>query len=194
MPLKKTIVSGYSKTENPEAKPAFFLDRDGVINIDHGYVYQTEKLEFLENLGKVLKELSSKYLLIVVTNQSGIARKYFSIDDVFKFHDYLNQKLKSEYNVIIDAFYICPDHPKFSKNCECRKPETGLLEEAVKDFNIDLENSIMIGDKESDIECANNFGIKSIQLLGQYDRSEKADYSCSNWSEVEKLLRSMKLI
>ena len=74
------------------------------------------------------------------------------------------------------------------------KPEISPYNQFIKDFNIDLENSIMIGDKESDIECANNFGIKSIQMLGQYDRSDKADYSCKNWLEVERLLRSMKLI
>ena len=194
MPSKKTTEPGSSKTENLEVKPAFFLDRDGVINVDHGYVYQKDKLRFLGNMGPCLQKLASNFHLIVVTNQSGIARKYFSLSDVNQFHDYLNQELEKKFATKIDAFYVCPHHPDFSGKCECRKPEVGMLQQASEDFAIDLENSYMIGDKKSDILCANSFGLKSIQLLGKYERSEEADYHCNDWNELEELLRTMKLI
>ena len=185
------IVSGYSTMENLEVKPALFLDRDGVINIDHGYVFEAEKLQFLEDLGPSLKKLSSKYHLIVITNQSGIARDYFSYEDVEKFHKYLNHKLKSDFGVEINAFYVCPHHPKYSGECDCRKPKTAMLEQANKDFKIDLNSSVMVGDKESDVLCAKNFGIEAIQMDGSYGKSDKADHHVKNWKELESLLSSM---
>ena len=189
------IVSGSMKMESQETKKALFLDRDGVINIDHGYVYETDRLEFLEDLGPILKKLSEKFLLIVITNQSGIARSLFKYSDVESFHKFLNKKLLEDYGCEIDAFYVCPHHPKFSGACSCRKPGTAMLAEAVKDFNIKIEESIFVGDKASDIECAKNFSIPTtIQIMGQYEKSKNADYYVSSWKQIEKLLLNLKLI
>ena len=112
------------------------------------------------------------YQVIVVSNQAGVARGYYTEDDVKKLHKYINLRLK-EYNAHIDAFYYCPHHPeagigKYKKNCHCRKPETGLFEMACNDFPIDVENSWMIGDNISDIKAGIRFNLKTILVRTGY--------------------------
>ena len=143
---------------------AIFLDRDGTINVDKGYVYKSEDFEFIDRVPEAIKIMNDLgYLVIVITNQSGIVRGYYSIDDVNRLHKYIDLEL-SKYNAHIDAYYYCPHHPDFGEVCYCRKPKTGLIEQAVKDFNIDISKSWMVGDKESDMQCADNYNIQKAFL------------------------------
>jgi D-sedoheptulose 7-phosphate isomerase len=161
----------------PSKRVACFLDRDGTINIDKGYVYKIEDLELIPGVIEALKLLQKKYLLIVVTNQSGVERGYYTKEDVEKFHRYLYYILSKE-GVYIDDFYYCP-----YLEGECRKPNPGMLLEAAKDWNIDLKNSYMIGDKTSDIEAGKNAGCKTI-IIGKEDIT--ADYSAKDLMEAVK--------
>lgn len=143
-------------TESVNSQKAIFLDRDGTINIDKGYVYKSEDFEFIDGVPETLKYFKDMgYLLIVITNQSGVARGYYNMEDVKILHENANKILKKEFNFEIDAFYYCPHHPKkaipkYLKDCCCRKPMPALVLKAANEFNVDLKQSIMIGDKLSD--------------------------------------------
>lgn len=132
---------------------AVFLDRDGTINKNFGYVFQKEKFIFLKNAINAIKFLKNNgYKVIVVTNQSGVARGFFKLEDVKKLHDWVNLKLKKK-GVKIDKFYVSTYHPRFSKQknqSHLRKPNPGMLIKAQKDFSIDFSQSFMIGDSKSD--------------------------------------------
>lgn len=133
-------------------KKAIFLDRDGTINKEVSYLHEIEKLCLLPGVIEALRLLKEKgYLLIVVTNQSGVGRGYFSIEEVWQINEFMNKCL-SEYNAKIDAFYCCPHAPE--EGCNCRKPRTELYLQAVREWNIDLKKSYMVGDKVSDIIAA----------------------------------------
>ena len=155
-------------------RPAVFLDRDGVLIHDGGYVHKTEDVHLFDDVPSSLKKLHEQgYYLIVVTNQSGVARGYFSLEDVDLCHQEISQQLlKSDVN--IDLYLTCPHHPKgtveeFAKTCDCRKPEPGMIDQALERLGIDLDSSFIIGDKVSDIDCGGNRGIKGIQIdRGQY--------------------------
>ena len=148
---------------------AIFLDRDGTINIDKGYVYKQEDFEFIGKAPEAIKIMNNLgYLVIVVTNQSGIARGYFTAKDVIILHNYINNKL-AEYNANIDAYYYCPHHPNYGEQCNCRKPKTGLIDKAVKDFNICIPESWLVGDKVSDMECADNAGLQKAFIRSEHD-------------------------
>jgi D-glycero-D-manno-heptose 1,7-bisphosphate phosphatase len=151
---------------------AVFLDRDGTINIDRHYIYKPEDWEFTENAVDAIKMLNTAgYKVIVISNQSGIARGYYTQEDVQNLHRYVNAELAKQ-GTKIDAWYFCPHLPEISGECECRKPKTGLIRQAVKDFDIDISKSWLVGDKQSDIECANNAELKGI-LIGNNNESRK---------------------
>jgi D,D-heptose 1,7-bisphosphate phosphatase len=144
--------------------PAVFLDRDGTLNEDPGYLSDPEKVVLFPDTGSALALLKTYgFLLIVISNQSGIARGLISRKEVDAVNDRINSML-SEYKVKIDAFYYCPAHPDYSseEECGCRKPSPKLLFEAANEFNIDLKKSYFIGDSVSDIQCGKNAGIKTI--------------------------------
>jgi len=144
---------------------AAFLDRDGVINEDYGYVGNIEKFKFKEGIFELLKFLQDRgYKLFVVTNQSGIARGFYSKDDFHSLMDYMINELKKRDIEIID-YRFCPHHPDITGECECRKPKPGMILSLAKEYNIDLENSIMIGDNISDIKAAKNAGITKSYLV-----------------------------
>ena len=144
---------------------AVFLDRDGVINKNFGYVGSIDKFEFKEGIFELLKFLQDKeFNLFVVTNQSGIARGYYSEKDFHNLMAYMIDELKKK-NIEIKDYNFCPHHPEFSCECDCRKPKPGMILYLAKRYNIDLENSIMIGDSLSDIEAAKNAGIKKAYLV-----------------------------
>lgn len=158
---------------------AVFLDRDGVLNVDHGYVFKIGDLELMPNVGRGLQRLQAHgYLLIVITNQSGVARGMYSLDDVHSFNQELAATLKRQFGVVIDQFYVCPHHPdatvpELRGPCGCRKPATGLVDAAVASWGIDRSQSFMIGDKQSDIEMAANAQLVGIQVTSsRYGRSE----------------------
>ena len=143
---------------------AVFLDRDGTINIDKGYVYKPEDFEFMPGAPEGIKLLNDiGFKVIVISNQSGIARKLYTSEDVHRLHKHIDNEL-GIFGAKIDAYYFCPHHPDFDIVCECRKPNIGLIKQAVIDYNIDINESWMVGDKASDIECANNAGLKSVQI------------------------------
>jgi D-glycero-D-manno-heptose 1,7-bisphosphate phosphatase len=144
--------------------PAAFLDRDGVINKDKGYIYKIDDFEWIQDSKKAIKYLNDKaYYVFVVTNQSGITRGFYSEEDVVKLHNYINSELIKE-NAHIDEFFFSPFHPeinneKYKHLSHLRKPSTGMLELAVNKWDIDLNQSFLIGDNATDMQCARNFGI-----------------------------------
>ncbi|MBE4907215.1 HAD family hydrolase [Bacillus luteolus] len=151
-------------------KPAIFFDRDGVLNEDDGYVYKPPDFKWIPGATEVIRRLKEKgYLVIVITNQSGVARGFYTEDDVIHLHTWMNKDLYGRHQQQIDAFYYCPHHPKignevYQKECECRKPRPGLVRKALTDFTIDLDSSCLIGDKITDLETAEAIGIKSYKF------------------------------
>jgi D-glycero-D-manno-heptose 1,7-bisphosphate phosphatase len=145
-------------------RPAAFLDRDGVINVDHGFTHRPEDLAFTPTAVAGIRALNrAGYLAIVVTNQSGVARGLYSCADVERFHDHLQQRLARE-GAHIDAFYYCPYHPAgsvaaFAIDHEDRKPRPGMLLRAMREWPIDRAGSFMIGDRQSDLDAAAAAGI-----------------------------------
>ena len=150
---------------------AIFLDRDGTINVDVHCLHEIENLQFIDGVPKALSRLKqSGYKLIVISNQSGIARGYYGIDEVERLHKYMNDRLLSM-GARIDAFYYCPHDEK--ANCECRKPKPGLIKKAAAEWDIDLEQSYMVGDKETDVIAAQNAGCGYGLLLSGHDVSDE---------------------
>lgn len=146
---------------------ALFLDRDGTINFDSGYVKDPKDVVLLPGVAEGIKSLKSKFhfKVIVISNQAGIAYGIMTHDDVKKVNEKINALLDDK-NSLIDAFYYCPFHPDYNseKDSECRKPSPQMIVKASKDFNIELKNSYMIGDKSSDVLCGINAGVKTILI------------------------------
>lgn len=140
---------------------AAFFDRDGTINVDVNYLYKKEDMKFIDGMPQFIKKWNDwGYKVIVVTNQAGIARGLYTQEDMNLLHEFMNEELK-KYGAHIDAFYFCPHHPDFTGICKCRKPATGMIEQAIKDFDIDVNQSILFGDKSWDVEAGEKCGIKS---------------------------------
>lgn len=159
-----------------KSKSVVFLDRDGVLCKEKGYTKCVEELEifdYAENAIKILK--TAGYITIVITNQSGIARGYFSEEELHKMNAMLQQKTH------VDAIYYCPHYPPTSEEheeppyqvkCQCRKPQTALIERAVKDFKLDLNDAYFIGDRASDIEAGKRIGAVTVLLESGYGSSK----------------------
>jgi len=144
---------------------AVFLDRDGVINEDFGYVGSTKDFKFRDGIFELLKLLQDLgYTLFIITNQSGIARGYYSKEDFLRLSEWMVEELKKRDIFIKDIAY-CPHHPDITGECECRKPKPGMILNLAKKYNIILKDSILIGDKPSDIEAGKNAGIKKLYLV-----------------------------
>ncbi|ACN99287.1 D,D-heptose 1,7-bisphosphate phosphatase [Sulfurihydrogenibium azorense Az-Fu1] len=145
---------------------AVFLDRDGVINVDKGYVHKIEDFEFYPNVFEALKKLQDNgFKLFIVTNQSGIAVGYYTEEDFLKLTDYMLKEFE-KHGIKIEKVYYCPHHEngtveKYSIKCDCRKPESGMIRQAIKEFSVDPSKSFLIGDKENDILAAHKEGIKA---------------------------------
>lgn len=167
---------------------ALFLDRDGVINVDRGYVGRAEDFEIIPGIVDVLQVGQSRgYLLIVVTNQSGIARGYFTNEDYAALELHMRQRF-SEFGITFSAVYHCPHHPdgvvpELSVKCSCRKPAPGLILQAVNDFDIDLARSVLIGDKQTDVEAASAAGVGRIIMI-------KHGKTTDVFAEVREVLES----
>ena len=151
-------------------RKALFLDRDGVINKDFGYVCEVERLEYIDGIFDLCRKAKSKdYLIIVITNQAGIGRGYYSEQQFLDFMDIIKIKF-FEKNCPLNAVYYCPHHPTkgvgpYKKQCKYRKPNNGMILQAEKDFSIDLRNSILVGDKPSDIKAGEYSNIKNLYQL-----------------------------
>ena len=155
-------------------RPAVFLDRDGVIIVEKEFQIDPKSIEFIDGSIDGLKNLGSEYILAIVSNQSGVARGYFSIDDVIKLNRALDAKLKVA-GITISGWYSCPHGPE--DGCACRKPKPGLFLRAATDLDIDLERSWMIGDKSSDIAAGRGIGAKTILVETGYGGKEKGALS-----------------
>ncbi len=169
-------------------KKALFLDRDGVINIEKEYLYKIEDFEFIDGIFELCEYYQNLgYMIFIVTNQSGIARGYYTEEDFSKLTQWMIKKFK-ERKIIIQHVYHCPHHPDINKICTCRKPEPGMLLDAKKEFGIDLTQSIMVGDKERDIEAAINAGITQTYLFDEIKkvRNSKAMKIVNRLEEIWK--------
>jgi D-glycero-D-manno-heptose 1,7-bisphosphate phosphatase len=146
---------------------AVFLDRDGTLNIEKDYLYRVADFEFIPGVPQALKLLQDAgFLLVVVTNQSGVARGYYSLEDVALLHQYMRRELL-KFGVELDGIYVCPHHPTlghppYRVACGCRKGAPGLLLQAAQELKIDLSRSFMVGDKLSDFEAGTKAGCNAL--------------------------------
>lgn len=162
---------------------ALFLDRDGVINRDFSYVYELEKLEFMPNIFEITKFFQDKgYLIFIITNQSGVGRGYFSKEQMDIFNNAILNEF-SNHQINIAKIYACLHTP--DDNCECRKPKIGLIKMAASEYNIDLANSVFIGDKPSDMQAATNASINNRYLFSDNENYENAK-KISDLTEIKK--------
>lgn len=172
---------------------SLILDRDGVINIDKQYVYKIEDLEFVDGIEELILEAKLKnYIVICITNQSGIARGFFSEEEFHNFMKELNKRLFKKIGFALDAYYYCPHHPnakieKYKKVCNCRKPNIGMFTKVLENFNLDLTNSVFIGDKLSDIEAAEamEIGEKYFLSISKNQINKKKVHQIQSLSQVK---------
>ena len=168
------------------AKKAVFLDRDGVLNIEAGYIHNVEDLHLISGVADAIKKLNdSNIFCCLVSNQSGPARNYYPVSHVEDLHERLNHLLLTQADAKLDALYYCPYlspsvggiNPEFTRWSAWRKPNTGMLVAAAWEYDLDLKNSFMIGDKATDIDLAHNGGLKGILVKTGYgNRVLKGDY------------------
>jgi len=158
-------------------RPAVFIDRDGTINEQMGYINHMSRFHVLPGVPEAVKLLNDNdYLVIIVTNQSGVARGYFPIELVEEIHSHMKESLKKE-GAEVNAIFFCPHFPRsrvkeYAIECDCRKPNTGMIRQALDEFDIDLTQSYMIGDHFTDLEFASNANIKSIMVKTGYGLGE----------------------
>jgi D-glycero-D-manno-heptose 1,7-bisphosphate phosphatase len=160
---------------------AVFLDRDGTVNEEVGYLSQPENIRILPDVPNAIRLLKEAgYKVLVITNQSGVARGYYTEDDVQLINKKINEQLMQS-GASIDGFFYCPHHPdgiiaKYSYTCKCRKPESGMILEAADKFSLDLTKSFIIGDKLSDLQMAESLGARAVLVLTGYGEREKEKY------------------
>lgn len=167
---------------------AAFLDRDGIINKDFGYVHKWTEFVFVDGILDLLKLLQkNEYVLIVVTNQSGIARGYYDEKTVEKLHEKMTHVLSS-HDIYLDDIYYCPHLPsgnlvEYAIECSCRKPKPGMILTAAGKHNIDLSRSILIGDKITDIVAGQRAGLKNNFLISDLERT----LQCKKYRDLKEL-------
>ena len=154
-------------------KPAVFIDRDGTVNEQMGYINHISRFILLPGAAEAIKLLNDhQYFAIIVSNQSGVARDYFPIELVDEVHAHMRVLLEKK-GAFVDGVFFCPHYakgvvPEYSIECDCRKPKTGLIEKACEAFAVDMENSYVIGDRYSDIEMALRLNMKGILVTTGY--------------------------
>lgn len=150
----------------PRPRRLALFDRDGTINYDHtGHFCNPDDIQFIKSTIEIMRHYSTDkdYRIVVVTNQSGIARGLYTENDVRNLHIKMSELLAGR-GVFIDAWYFCPHHPQFTGSCTCRKPQTGMLDKALFDFEVDAENCIMYGDSQSDEQAARAAGVRFVRV------------------------------
>ena len=172
-------------------KRIIFLDRDGVINTDTGYVYKIEDFKIIDGVFEACLEFKKLgFDIIVVTNQSGINRGYFTLNDFHKLNKYMKKEFLKNKIEILNIFY-CPHKPE--DKCKCRKPEMGMITKALELYDIDLENSWMIGDKESDIQLALKANIKNkILISSSYLNTQEKSFSNFVVNSLKETIKIIK--
>lgn len=161
---------------------ALFLDRDGIINVDHGYVSRIEDFEFVDGIFELVSRFClAGFLPIVVTNQSGIARGYYSEKDFNALSSWMQEKFK-ERGIKHLPVYFCPHHASagigdYQTDCDCRKPKPGMLLQAKADYDIDLTESVLIGDSWRDIQAGQSANLKQMIFVSNSDPRINNDYS-----------------
>jgi D-glycero-D-manno-heptose 1,7-bisphosphate phosphatase len=152
------------------SSPAVFLDRDGTINEEKEYPDRLNQICIFPQAAPAIRRLNEAGLkVVVVTNQSGVARKYFPLAFVHEVHRYINERLAAA-GAQLDGLYVCPHHPE--DGCPCRKPKPELILRAARDLDLDLKHSYLVGDRFNDVETAANAGVKGILVLTGYGRGE----------------------
>ena len=152
-------------------RPAAFLDRDGILNHDNGYIHKPEDFVWVDRARDAVKFLKDAgYWIFVVTNQAGIARGLYGESDVVRLHQWVNSELAS-LGCAIDAFYFCPHHPEagdspYRRDCDCRKPLPGMLLRAMAEFPVQRQGSFLVGDRQTDLEAAHAAGIPGHLFTG----------------------------
>ena len=173
--MKKTRADAY--TARVEARPAVFIDRDGTLTDEVGYVNHTSRLRLLPRSAEAIRRLNrAGVAAVVVTNQAGVARGYFSEIVLHAVNAELVAQLERA-GARLDGVYVCPHHPSegalpYRMLCDCRKPKPGLLLRAADELGLDLTRSVMVGDKPSDLEVAPKVGARSVLVLTGYGRGE----------------------
>jgi D-glycero-D-manno-heptose 1,7-bisphosphate phosphatase len=166
------------KKQLSDPKPAVFLDRDGTINEQMGYINHTCRFKLLPGAAEAIKKLNDAQIpVVVVSNQSGLARGYFPEELLVAVHDKMNREL-AEKGAHVDGIYYCPHHPeakeeRFRVACTCRKPKPGLVFQAAEELNLDPEHSFVVGDRWSDIKTAANCGAQSVLVRTGYGRGDE---------------------
>lgn len=205
------IPENYKKAEKEKSslvskrtRKAVFVDRDGTINYDSGHLYRTEDFRFLPDADKAIAKLKKLgYLVIVITNQAGIAKNLYKPEDVDILHKHIDSLLSGSHSVIADGYYCCPHHPdavleEYIAECSCRKPQPGLIIKAVSDFTqigieIDIKNSLAVGNRRSDLLAGINAGTKKNILIGP-DEPDAAVIASAHYPSLYDLLNSEQVL
>lgn len=158
-------------------RPAIFLDRDGTINVEVNYLHRPDDFHFVPGAPQAIARLNTAgFLVVVVTNQAGIARGYYGEAGLHRLHAHL-QTLLADHGAHVDAFYFCPHHPEFTGVCACRKPAPGMLQAAARDLPIDLPRSWLIGDSAGDLGAARAAGCRAILVRTGYGAALEAQFA-----------------
>lgn len=166
-------------TDDKKMRPAVFLDRDGTINEQMGYLNHLSRFHLLPRVCEAIRLLNERQIpAVVVTNQSGLARGYFPESLLIEIHEHMNHLLAEE-GAHLDGIYICPHHPEakqpeFRLACDCRKPKPGLLQRAAREMGLDLSRSYVVGDRWSDLKTAVNCRATPVLVLSGYGRGDLA--------------------
>jgi len=169
-----------------------FLDRDGVINIEKNYLYKIEDFEFIDGVFESLKYLQNLgYKLIIITNQSGIGRGYYTLEQYNKLTKWMQKQFLLN-NINISSVFCCPHSP--DDKCDCRKPKIGMIKQSSEVLNIDFKNSWLVGDKDSDIQTAYNSNIPNtiqVQSGHKFDKKDsKAKYIINSIKDITTIIKS----
>ena len=185
------------------SRPALFLDRDGVINIDHAYVCKPENFEFVDGIFELCQTAKRLgYLIFVITNQAGIGRGYYTEQDFLKLTEWMCVVFEAQ-GIVIDEVYFCPSHPeygvgKYKVDSLFRKPGPGMILQAAEEFDVDLVRSVLVGDKESDIQAGIAAGVKFNFLYIPSCPDEATETAASavvsRLADIVKMLEAAQLI